>query len=174
VRQLLFAVTFLLSLSLPQSESPSLPNGYSVRDVKQTDTETIHALCPLVKWDQVFFPCYQSDWAVWAVNAEKTDLETLTPALLRTFRHQNTLTDPITAVVTFPDGTVFITATASLKGGPDGAVIVWIVNPVKRTMDVIWEHEGKRIYMGPNATFLSNHHIVPDMFVREPGAAPTG
>jgi hypothetical protein len=174
MRFIALAATILLAFASAFAQSdPSLPDGFKSRAANETDGDVVHALCPMVKWHQVFFPCYEDDWAVWAVNAQKARLEGLTPTLHKEFTHQNLLTVPADQVVYFPDGSVFLVATASVKYGVDEPVVTWIFSPGKRTLDMIWEHGGTITYMGPHARVLRDSKIIGSMFKMDPGAAPT-
>jgi len=168
--RLIATLAVVLLLAVPQTDS-KLPDGFDLRRVHKYDAELVLGLCPRSQWDQVWFPCYEGDWADWAAKAQKSHLAALTPALQKQFHGMNLAIGTADGVLLFPDGSAHLVATASVDPGSP-LVAARIFNPTKKTLDIVWCRGDYNTYMGPDARILGDGKVVCDMLYVDPGPAP--
>jgi len=150
-----------------------LPGGVLLRAAQKEDLPMARQLCPTARWEHSVLTCSRSQWAAWARTAEHSEIPRPRLQAFEAFLSRESFVEkPANGVLIFPDLSSHLIVDGFNKRSGDTAE--WLVDPQKRTVDLIWVTGGATVYAGPHAEFLRSNALGPDSFKLQSGPSPAG
>jgi hypothetical protein len=148
-----------------------LPGGILLRPVQKEDLQQVRSLCPLAQWQDGVFTCSRSEWAPWARMQESAEIPPGERAPFQAFvSQQDFLEKPTDGVLIFPDLSSHLIFEGFSRR--TGRAAAWLIDPHKRTVDLIWLNGGAPVYIGPDADLLRSNGLDTDSFKTQSRPAP--
>jgi hypothetical protein len=150
-----------------------LPGGVLLRSAQKEDLPMARQLCPTARWEHSVLTCSRSGWAAWARAAERSEIPRPRLKAFEAFLSSEGFVEkPANGVLIFPDLSSHLIVDGFNKRSGDTAE--WLVDPQKRTVDLIWVTGGATVYAGPHAEFLRSNALGPDSFKLQSDPSPAG
>jgi len=150
-----------------------LPGGVLLRSAQKEDLQMARKLCPTAQWKDSVLTCSRRTWAAWAKAAESSQIPApRREAFQRFLSGEGFIEKPANGVLIFPD----LSSRLILDGFDkrSGDTVEWLVDPQKKTLDLIWITGGVTVYIGPDAEFLRSNALGPDSFKMQSQPTPAG
>ena len=146
-----------------------LPGGILLRPVQKEDLQLVRSLCPEAQWQDEVFTCSRSQWAPWAKTQEIAEIPRNKLEAFKSFvSGTGFIEKPTDGVLIFPDLSSYLILDGFSRDGDE--VAAWLIDPVKRMIDLIWLTGGTPVYIGPDADFLRSNALDTDSFAVSPAS----
>jgi hypothetical protein len=112
----------------------------------------------------------EPEWAPWLNVLEQS---TIRPDKRLEFYNKvadHVVSSPADLFIVFPDASIHYGFAGRVANKPYNDPdyfndeVEWLVDPLKKTMDIIWQRKDTTIYMGPNSKLLLDNKIDPQTF----------